>query len=184
MTIRRPPADLAPPVLFDSAQELIVRSPGPGSATGQPFDVQALRDCTIDAEIGLLAGADEDRAGLFFRQAAAERYVACTVSAAGDLSVGLVDGGPPLLISGGPLPDDVPFARGIGVTNRLTIVACGPVAAVVVNGVAVTGVALDRRYVAGGAGALLIHTSPGADARLVVRWAQARAILADQPDSA
>jgi hypothetical protein len=143
---RRPPPEQTPPVLFDTTDELVVQSPHPGSATGQPFAVQGLRDCTLDAELGLLAGADEDRYGLFFRQAGPERYVACTISAAGHLSVGLVDGGPPLLIA--------------------------------------EGLVLDPRYVAGGTGALLIHTSPGADARLVVRWAQARAILPDQPATA
>jgi hypothetical protein len=184
VTSRRPPPEQTPPVLFDTTDELVVASPHPGSATGQPFAVQGLRDCILDAELGLQAGADEDRCGLFFRQTGPERYVACTISGAGHLSVGLVDGGPPLIISEGPLGDDVPFARGVGATNRLTIVACGPVAAFIVNGVAVTGVMLDPRYVAGGSGALLIHTSPGADARLVVRWAQARAILPDQPATA
>jgi hypothetical protein len=182
---RRPPADQAPPVLFDrdfrDGDGLVVASPGPGSATGQPFDERSLRDCTLDAELGLLEGEDEDRYGLFFRQSAPERYAACTVSAAGHLSAGLVDGGPPLVVAGGPLPPDVPFERGVGATNRLTVVAIGPVAAIVVNGVAVTGVALDPRYVAGPAGALLVHTSRHPQARAGVRWAQARAILADQP---
>jgi hypothetical protein len=187
MTIRRPPAEQSPPVLLDldytAGEGLVVTSPQPGSATGQAFDARSLRDCTIDAELGLLGGADEDRYGLFFRQGAADRYVACTVSAAGHLAVGLVDGGPPLIVTSGPLSADIPFERGIGVTNRLTVVACGPVAAIVLNGMAVAGVALDPRYVAGPAGALLIHTGPQQDARLTVRWAQARAILADQPDS-
>jgi hypothetical protein len=61
--------------------------------------------------------------------------------------------------------------------NRISVVMCGPVAAVMVNGVAILGALLDSRYVAGRAGALLVHTSPAPNARLVVRWAQARALL-------
>jgi hypothetical protein len=177
--MNRPPADRFPPVLLDSGDALVVDSPGPGRVNGAPFAIQSLKDFVLDAELGLTAGADEDRCGLYIRQGGAERYVGVTLNGRGDLSVGLVDGGPPLVVAGAPLPDDVPFNRGVGATNRLTIVACGPMAAVIVNGVAVTAAALDLRYVAGGTGAMVVQTSPGEPARAVVRWVQARALLAD-----
>lgn len=184
--MKRPSPDVAPAVLVDldltTADPFVVESPGRGSATGRRFDDRSLRDCTLDVELGLMTGGEGDRYGVFFRQGAAERYVACTFTVEGEMAVGLVDHGPPLVLAGGPLPAEVPFSRGLGATNRLTVVACGPVAALIVNGVAVTGVMLDPRYVAGPAGALVVHTSPADEASAVVRWVQARAILADQPD--
>jgi hypothetical protein len=155
----------------------MVTSPGPGSATGQPFNEMQLRDVILDAELGLVDGEDEDRCGIFFRQTAEERYVACTINATGHLALGVVDGGPPLVIADARLRGDVRFQTGVGVTNRLTIVACGPVAAVMVNGIAITGALLDSRYLSGRTGALLVHTSSKPQARLAVRWAQARAII-------
>jgi hypothetical protein len=181
----RPTADAAPPVLLDldftgDAEPLVLVSSQPGSLTGQPFGERGFRDCTIDVELGLLEGGDEDRVGIFFRQLASEKYAACTVSADGHLSVGLVDGGPPLVIAGGPLLPEIPFERGPGGSNRLTIVSCGPVAAVLVNGAVVAGVAIPEEYGSGPAGALLVHTSSSPRARAAVRWAQVRALLADQ----
>jgi hypothetical protein len=182
----KPPADQAPAVLLDrdftgdGTGALFVDSPEPGTVAGQPFGTEGFRDGTLDAELGLLEGADEDRYGLFLRQGAAEHYVACTVSAAGELAFGLVNGGPPLVIASGPLGPEVPFARGVGVTNRLTIVSCGPVAAVIVNGAVVVGVAIPEEYGSGPAGALLAHTSASPRARVGVRWAQVRALLPDQ----
>ena len=180
--IAGPRRGAAPPVLFDldfsNGKDFVVASPGPGSATGQAFAEEDVRDVILDAELGLVEGEEEDRYGLFFRQSAEERYVACTINGAGHLSVGVVDGGPPLVIVDARLDGDVRFQQGVGATNRVTIVTCGPVAAVMVNRVAVAGAMLDARYVTGRAGALLVHTSSRPTARLAVRWAQARAIIA------
>jgi len=130
--IARPPASHATAVLLDvdfaDGDGLLITSPGPGSATGQPFGERTIADATLDAEIGLLEGEPEDRYGLFFRQTAPERYMACTISAAGHLSLGVVDAGPPLVVAERQLDGEVHFRGGLGVTNRLTIVACGPVA--------------------------------------------------------
>ena len=185
--MNKPPAEQAPPVLLDldftqeaNGEGLLLVSPGPGNVTGQPFGAQMFRDAVVDVELGLLEGEEEDRYGVFFRQSAAERYAAVTLSAGGELAVGLVDGGPPLVIAGGPLPAEVAFARGAGGANRLTIVSCGPVAAVIVNGSVVVGAAIPAIYGHGAVGALLIHTSSSATARAGVRWAQARALLPDQ----
>jgi hypothetical protein len=178
--IARLPAGV-PPVLLDldftERGGLMVTSPKPGSATGQAFAEDVLADCVLDAELGLQDAQDEDRYGLFFRQTAEERYVACTVNGAGRLALGLVDGGPPLVIADARLNGEVRFQSGVGVTNRFSVVMCGTMAAVMVNGVAVLGALLDARYVAGRVGALLVHTSSAPNARLVVRWAQARALI-------
>ena len=76
----RPPSDEAPPLLVDvdytgQPDGLAVVSTQPGNVTGQPFTDKAFRDAILDAELGLLEGADEDHYGLFFRQGASERYV-------------------------------------------------------------------------------------------------------------
>ena len=182
-----PPGRQAPPILLDldftqeaNGEGLLLVSASPGSVTGQPFGTEAFRDAVIDVELGLLEGEDEDRYGVFFRQTAAERYAAATLTPAGELAVGLVDGGPPLVVGGGPLPSEVPFARGAGGANRLTIVSCGPVAAVIVNGSVVSGVAIPAIYGHGAVGAILIHSSSSPTARAGVRWAQARGLLPDQ----
>jgi hypothetical protein len=181
----KPPAEQAPPILLDvdytnQAEGLVVLSSKPGNVAGQPFSERGFRDAVVDVELGLLEGAEEDRYGVFFRQTGAEHYAACTVNGRGDLAFGLVDGGPPLVIASGPLPPEVTFYRAVGQTNRLSIVSCGPVAAVIVNGAVVTGVMIPQTYGHGPAGALLVHTSSSPQARLGVRWAQARALLPDQ----
>jgi hypothetical protein len=181
------PSPSEAPVLLDldfTGDPLVVEASEPGSVTGQAFGEKGFRDCTIDAEIGLVEGGDEDRYGIFFRQGGSEQYVACTVSAAGHLSFGLVDGGPPLVVAGGPLGGEVPFKRGIGATNRISIVSCGPVASVLVNGFVVTGVAVPAHYGSGPAGVLLVHTSSVGRARAQVLWAQARGLLPDQAGGA
>lgn len=162
---------------YSDGEGMVVTSPGPGSATGQAFSERSIADATLDAEVGLLEGEAEDRFGLFFRQTAPERYLACTLSAAGHLSLGAVDGGPPLIIAERQLDPLIHFQGSLGNTTRITIVACGPVAAVIVNEVTVLGAVLDSRYVAGRVGALLVHTSSSPRARLAVRWAQARAFI-------
>jgi hypothetical protein len=181
----KPPSDEAPPLLVDvdytgQPDGLAVVSTQPGNVTGQPFADKAFRDAILDAELGLLEGADEDHYGIFFRQTASERYVACMLTPGGQLQFGLVNGGPPLVIAGGPLPSEVPFNHGVGATNRVSIVSCGPMAAVILNGAVLVGVSIPQEYGHGACGALLAHTSSTPEARVGVRWAQARALLPDQ----
>ena len=91
-----------------------------------------------------------------------------------------MNGGPPLVVAGGPLPSEVPFNHGVGATNRISIVSCGPMAAVVLNGAVLVGVSIPQEYGHGACGALLAHSSSTPTARVGVRWAQARALLPDQ----
>jgi hypothetical protein len=181
----KPPSDKAPPLLVDvdyTAQPdgLAVVASQPGDVTGQPFSEAAFRDAILDAEVGLFEGTDEDHYGLFFRQTASSRYAACMITPGGQLQFGLVNGGPPLVIAGGPLPSEIPFNRGLGATNRISIVSCGPMAAVILNGAVAVGVSIPQEYGHGACGALLAHTSGTPQARVGVRWAQARALLPDQ----
>jgi hypothetical protein len=177
----RPPTDRPTRVLLDldysRSTPLIIDSPGQGTATVQLFSEDDLRDCTLDTEVGLLAGADQDRYGLTFRQSAEERYAACTITPTGHLAIGLVDHGPALVVAEASLTDLPGFQPGIGARNRVSVVVCGPTATCLVNGVAVAAAMLDARYASGRVGAVLVHTSPAADVRAGVTWAQARAIL-------
>ena len=179
----RPPPDRATRVLLDldysRGTPLIIDSPGQGTATVQLFSEDDLHDCTLDAEIGLLAGADQDRYGLTFRQSAEERYAACTISPTGKLAIGLVDHGPALVVAEASLDDMPGFERGMGARNRVSVVVCGPTATCMVNGVAVAAAILDARYASGRVGAVLVHTSQAAHVQAGVTWAQARAILAE-----
>ena len=179
----RSPGDRARRILVDldftQDEPLYVDSPRTGSATVQLFTTDDLRDFTLDAELGLIEGGAADRYGLTFRQSAEERYAACTINASGNLAIGIVDNGPALVIAEAVLDDRVQFRQGLGAMNRVSVVVCGPVAACLVNGVAVIGALLDARYVSGRVGALLVHTSTSESARVGVNWAQARALLPD-----
>jgi len=181
----RPPAG-APPVLLEriyAGERLRVAGDGSGAVGGQPFDDASFRDVVVDAVLSLESGEEGDGYGLFLRQGRPDRYVAVVLSPAGNASIMLLDGGEPLRIAEGPLPGDFPFARGVGAANRLTVLACGPALVPVINGVALTGVILDRRYPAGHAGALLVPSGPGHTCAVGVDWVQVRAVLPDQPAS-
>ena len=182
----RPPAG-APPVLLEQVHapaRLRVETGPAGGVAGLPFAPPSFRDVVLDTVLMLEAGEEDDGYGVFLRQGAEQRYVAVVLTPAGNASVMLLDGGDPLRVAEGPLPADLPFARGVGAANRLTVLACGPAIVPIVNGTALTGVIVDRRYPAGQAGALLVPSGPGHACALGVDWVQVRAVLADQPESA
>ena len=86
--------------------------------------------------------------------------------------------GQPLRLAEGNIPDEIPFQRGVGARNRLSLLACGPCMIALVNGVSLTGAMLDARYTGGATGALLVPGGPGRERAAAVDWFQARAVLA------
>jgi hypothetical protein len=158
---------------------LVLRGGGPGTIAGHPFSADSYRDVVVDASVGLVAGDDADLAGIFVRQADARRYVVAAFSPAGHVYVASVDGGA-RPVAEGPLRGDVPFERGVGSFNRLTIVTFGPSLVVVLNGAVLVHLAVDERFAAGYAGGFLQQGPTSGEARAAVRWAQVRAVLADQ----
>jgi hypothetical protein len=176
------PAESAREISEQAAIEdghLVLRGGGPNTVGGHPFSGASYRDTVLDVSFGLVAGDDNDLAGVFLRQSAERRYVAAAISPAGYVYVATVDGeGHP--VAEGPLSADIPFERGMGAWNRLTIVAFGPSLVVVLNGSILVHLAVDQRYAAGAAGLFLQQGGTSTEARAAARWVQVRAVLADQ----
>jgi hypothetical protein len=167
------------PVLLERRFEdepLRVRDDGSGRVTGQPMDEGRYGDLLLDAVLALESGDDHDGYGLFVRQSSEERYAAFVVSPAGAASLLIVDG-EPLRLAEGNIPEGIPFHRGVGARNRISLLACGPCIVPLVNGVSLTGAMLDARYTGGAIGALLVPGGPGRERAAAVNWVQARAIL-------
>jgi hypothetical protein len=175
----RPPAD-PPPVLLEhdfGEERLWVRSDAEGRVGGQPFADARYGDLVADAVLSLEQGGDHDGYGLFVRQSSDNRYASFIVSPLGVASILLLDDAP-LQVAGGNIPPNVPFNRGLGARNRLTLFALGPWLLACVNGVALTGAMVDERFREGFAGALLVPGGPGTDRAVAVDWVQLRATLA------
>jgi hypothetical protein len=162
---------------------LLVTAAAPGTLGGYPLAPTSFRDVILDAVVALEAGDSSDAYGLFLRQVAERSYLAFTVTPDARSSVFVVEDGVARPLAEGPLPEDAPFARGLGAENRLTVIAAGPALTCLVNGFVLTGVIVEPRFKAGLVGALLVHLGPAPVARLAVRWAQVRALLADQEHS-
>ena len=159
---------------------LEITAGAPGAVAGYPIAADSFRDVVIDAVVSLDAGDDDVSCGLFFRQVAERSYLAFAVTPDGRCSLLAVEDGEARALSAGVLPPEAPFARGLGAPNRLTVVAIGPSVTGVVNGYVLTGVVVEPRFREGLAGVLLVHTGAAGAARASVRWAQVRAVLADQ----
>jgi hypothetical protein len=181
-----PPPDAPPtgnpPVLWTSpaGESPAVSADGRGSVGSATFAPATFRDVVIDAVVELEAGGADAACGLFFRQTDERDYLGFSVTAGGRAVVFAVEGGQLRVLADGPIPDEAPYVRGIPAANRLTIVTAGPSITCIVNGYVLVGVIVDPRYKAGLAGALVVPGEAGVAASARVRWAQVRALLADQ----
>ena len=175
----RPPAD-PPPLLLEhdfGEERLTIEGDAEGRVSGQAFADARYGDLIVDAVLSLEQGSDHDGYGLFVRQATADRYAAFVVSPLGAASILLLDDAP-LQLAGGQIPASVPFDRGLGARNRLTVLAAGNILTAFVNGVALAGATVDDRYAEGFAGAVLVPGGPGVERAAAVNWVQIRAPLA------
>ncbi len=168
------------PVAAVGDGRLAVQAPAPGAIAGYPFSAASFRDVVIDAVVALEAGGSSDAYGLFLRQVSDRAYLAFVVTPDRRASILAVEDGVPRVVVDGAIPDDAPFAPGLAAANRLTLVSAGPCLTCIVNGSVLTGVIVDPHFKAGLAGVLLVHGGQGADSRMGLRWAQVRAVLADQ----
>ena len=169
----------APPVLAErdvGEEPLRLQGDNAGRVSGQPFSNERYADLVADATLSLERGGDHDGYGLFVRQSSDDRYAAFVVSPLGAASILILDQAP-LQLAGGQIPDDVPFNRGLGARNRLSLVACGPCLTAFVNGVSLTGAMLDDRYTEGYAGALLVPGGPGTEPAAAVEWFRMSSVL-------
>lgn len=163
-----------------AAGQLIVRGGGPNTIGGHPFSDTGYQDFTLDASVTLANGGDHDLAGIFLRQSTATNYVAMAISPAGYIYVATIADGIATPAAEGPLTPNIPFQRGVGVWNRVTVVAFGPSLVFVLNGQVLIHLAVDQRYKSGFCGLFLQQGGESASASAAARWVQVRAILADQ----
>lgn len=173
-----PDSQLSPAAAIEGGR-LLLRGGGANTVAGQPFSADSYRDVILDTSLAVEAGDDNDLAGVFLRQSAERTYVVVALSPAGYVYVATLDG-EPRPVAEGPLSADIPFQRGVGSWNRLTIVAFGPSMVVVLNGSVLVHLAVDQRFAAGHAGAFLQQGGTSAEARAAVRWVQVRAVLPEQ----
>ena len=186
----------SPPILFDTDYSalpdaplgsaasiedgrLVLRGAGANKIAGQAFSEVRYRDVVVDASVTVASGDDGDLAGIFLRQSADQRYVVVAMSPAGYVYIAQVDGvAQP--VAEGPLTPNIPFNRGVGAWNRLTIVAFGPSLVFVLNREVLAHLAVDQRFKEGFAGLFLQQGASSSSAAAAARWVQLRAVLPDQ----
>jgi hypothetical protein len=160
---------------------LLVSADSLNPVTGQALFPERYRDVVLDVSLALEEGGDEARYGVYMRQTGEARYVVLGLSPVGRVLIALVDAVDSMPLVDADLAPDMPFARGTGARNRITVVSIGPSLTLLLNGAAVTGITVDRRYQEGVVGAFVQHAGPGGRSTAAVHWAQVRAVLADQP---
>jgi hypothetical protein len=148
--------------------------------TGQALFPDRYRDVILDVSIELVEGSDAARYGVYMRQTGEARYVVLGITPTGRVLIALVDAVDSIPLVDADLAPDMPFARGIAAPNRLTVVSIGPSLTMMLNGAAVTGITVDRRYQEGVVGAFVQHGGVTPRSAAAVHWAQVRAVLPDQ----
>ena len=101
--------------------QLIVHGGGHNTIGGHPFSETGYQDFTLDASVSLAGGGDRDLAGIFLRQSTATDYVAMALSPAGYIYVATIAEGIATPAAEGPLTPNIPFQRGMGAWNRITV---------------------------------------------------------------
>jgi len=177
-------ADEPDAVVADRARvesgRLVIVADGMNPVTGQALFLDRYRDVVLDVALGLEEGGDQARYGVYLRQTGEQRYVVFGISPVGRVLIALVDAVDSFPLVDADLAPDMPFARGVGALNRITVVSIGPSLTMILNGAAVTGVTVDRRFQEGVVGAFAQHAGPAPRTAVGVHWAQVRAVLADQ----
>ena len=177
-------ADEPDAVLADLARvesgRLLIAADSFHPVTGQALFPDRYRDVVLDVALALEEGGDEARYGVYMRQTGEQRYVVFGLSPVGRILIALVDAVDSFPLVDADLAPDMPFARGVGVKNRITVVSIGPSLTMILNGAAVTGITVDRRFQEGVVGAFAQHSGPASRTAVAVHWAQVRTVLADQ----
>jgi hypothetical protein len=173
-----PAGQLGPGAAVEGGQ-LVLRGNGANTIAGHAFSDVRYRDVIVDVSLAVASGDDGDLAGVFLRQSADQRYIVVAISAAGYVYIAQVDGAAQP-VAEGPLTPNIPFHRGLGAWNRLTIVAFGPSLVFVLNGEVLAHLAVDQRFKEGFAGLFLQQGGSSPAASAAARWVQIRAVLPDQ----
>ena len=166
-------ASTDPMARFEDGQ-LKLRAPGPNTFRGLAADNRSYRDVILDTQISLTAGTPDDLFGVFVRQSSEQSFVFWGVTLGRRCLIGVADGTFTPVVNGQLAPDMK--LGGMGEPNRFQVVAIGPALAFVLNGMVVSGFAVDPRYKEGPVGYYL-HRLTDAEAEIAVDWVQLRAVL-------
>jgi hypothetical protein len=130
-----------------------------------------VRDVIIDAALCSGQLRDDEGFGVFVRRNRADRYVGLRLTTGGVVAISAYDGDEhPIAVA--PLAEGMVLAPD---RNRITVAAVGPSLTLSLNGLVVTSVLVDPRFIDGYCGIMLEqrHDEPTA---LAVEWLQIRAI--------
>jgi len=150
---------------------LVVHGKGPSSIHGYTPHESLERDVVIDVVADFIRLRDDEGFGIFVRRNAADRYVGLRVTPSGIMAISAFDGEEqPIAV--GTLADGMVLNPG---RNRISVAAVGPSITLSLNGMVVTSVLVDPRYVDGYCGLLLEqrHHEP---VEVAVEWCQFRRI--------
>jgi hypothetical protein len=148
---------------------LVLRGTGVGSIAGHALPTAPLRDAVIDCVVRPVGLADDEGFGIFVRQQRPDRYVGIRVTPGRIIAMSAFDGDEQP-IAAGPLADAMVLHAD---RNRLQVAAIGPSITFSLNGLVVTSVLVDARFVDGHVGVLLEQRADAAP-ELIVEWAQLR----------
>jgi hypothetical protein len=168
-----PPAEGAERV----GERLHVRATAGDVPRGVPADPATYRDVLLDTRLTLVAGGDDTVYGVYLRQGAGDRYVGWGMTPRRRVFAGVVvDGGWHTMLDA-DLDAGLPFAEGIGGTNRFQVVAVGPSLVLVLNGAVVGALSVDARFAEGHLGYWVLRGQQAEEAVVAVDWLQLRAVL-------
>ncbi len=151
--------------------QLVMHGKGPSSIHGYTPHESPERDVIMDlvADIGHLH--DDEGFGIFVRRNSPDRYVGLRVTPGGIMAISAFDGvEQPIAI--GPLADGMVLHPG---RNRISVAAIGPSITLSLNGMVVTSVLIDPRYVDGYCG-MLVEQRRDEPVEVTVDWCQLRRI--------
>jgi hypothetical protein len=148
---------------------LVLRGTGVGSIAGHALPTAPLRDAVIDCVVRPVRLADDEGFGVFVRQQRPDRYVGIRVTPGRIVAISGFDGDEqPIAV--GPLAEAMVLHAD---RNRMQVAAVGPSITFSLNGLVVTSVLVDPRFIDGHVGVLLEQRADTVP-ELIVEWAQLR----------
>jgi hypothetical protein len=148
---------------------LILQGNGPSSIHGYTPHESVERDVVIDAVVRTDRLADDEGFGMFVRRNAADRYVGLRMTPGGIMAISAFDGvEQPIAV--GPLAEGMVLHPD---RNRISVAAIGPSITLSLNGLVVTSVLVDPRFIDGYCG-LLVEQRQDDPVEIGVEWCQFR----------
>lgn len=150
---------------------LVMHGNGPSSIHGYAPYERPVRDVVIDAVVRTDLLGDDEGFGIFVRRNEPERYVGARVTPSGIIAISAFDGTEQPIVVG-------PLAEGMVLhpdRNRISLAAIGPSITLSLNGMVVTSVLVDPRYIDGYCG-LLLEQRHERSVELAIEWCQLRSV--------